>query len=86
MLVVSRKAGESLIISDNIKITLLSVGADKVSIGIEAPRTVKVIRGELLETIEANKESAGAETVQAYGDIAAFVKSKKPENIAKEND
>lgn len=58
MLVVSRKAGEFLIISDNIKITLLSVGGDKVSIGIEAPKSVKIVRGELLETIEANKESA----------------------------
>ena len=44
MLVVTRKLDESLIISDNIEITVLEIGKDKVKIGINAPKEVKVIR------------------------------------------
>jgi len=75
MLVISRKPGESLVLSDNIKITLLSVSGDKVTIGIEAPAAVKVVREELLETIEANKESAHYGT--NYNNIANMLKSNK---------
>ena len=81
MLVISRKPGESLILSDNIKITLLSIGSDKVAIGIDAPPSVKIVREELLETIEANKEAAGSKT-ENYADIANLLKSNKlPKNI-----
>lgn len=76
MLVISRKPGESLILSDNIKITLLSVSGDKVAIGIDAPASVKIVREELLETIEANKESAHYGT-NNYKNIAKLLKSNK---------
>ncbi len=75
MLVISRKPGESLIISDNIRITLLSLSSDKVAIGIDAPKSVKVVREELLETIRANKESAGPADCT---NIAAVLKSNNP--------
>lgn len=74
MLVISRKPGESLILSDNIKITILSVGNDKVAIGIDAPRSVSIIREELQETIQANQESVDRSN-QNYADIASMLKS-----------
>lgn len=77
MLVISRKAGQSLIISDNIKITLLSIGNEKVSIGIDAPRSVSIMREELLETIKANRESASRHENQNYANIASMLKSNK---------
>jgi carbon storage regulator len=76
MLVISRKAGESLVISDDIRITVISVSSDKVSIGIEAPKDVKIVRQELLETIEANKASAEETEKKDYKNIASFMKSK----------
>ena len=76
MLVISRKAGESLVISEDIKITVISISNDKVSIGIEAPRDVKIVRQELLETIEANKESAEETSGKDYKNIASFMKNK----------
>ncbi len=76
MLVISRKPGESLILSDNIKITLLSISGDKVAIGIDAPSSVKIIRAELLETIEVNKESIHYDS-KAYSNIANLLKSNK---------
>ena len=77
MLVISRKAGESLIIAGQIKITLISLGSDKVTIGIEAPREIKVIREELVETIEANKVSSEKIDQTDYRGIAALIKNKK---------
>jgi carbon storage regulator len=47
MLVLSRKPGEQIIIADNIRVTVVSVGPGRVKIGIEAPPTVKVDRQEV---------------------------------------
>lgn len=51
MLVLSRKKNESIIINDNVVITVVEVRGDKVRIGIEAPRDVSVHRQEVLEAI-----------------------------------
>lgn len=57
MLVVTRKTDESLIIADNIEITVLEVFKDKVKIGVSAPKDVKIIRNELIDTQNVNKDS-----------------------------
>jgi carbon storage regulator len=49
MLVLSRKAGERLVINDNIIVTVVRVRGDRVQIGIEAPPEVPIQRAELLE-------------------------------------
>lgn len=77
MLVISRKPGESLVISDQIKITIISLGNDKVTIGIDAPREVKIVREELIETIEANKAASGNIEKTEYQGIAALLKNRK---------
>lgn len=81
MLVISRKVGESILISDNIKVTIVSLGSDKLTIGIDAPKDIKVIREELLETIEANKASNEKIAHSNYQGIAALLKNNK--NIGK---
>lgn len=52
MLVLSRKKGESIKISDNITITIVDIRGDKIQIGIEAPREVAVHRSEIAKLIE----------------------------------
>lgn len=47
MLVLSRKEGEQLVIGDNIVVTVSRIAGNRVSIGIEAPRDVRIVRGEL---------------------------------------
>ncbi|USB35147.1 carbon storage regulator CsrA [Paenibacillus sp. YPG26] len=60
MLVLSRKKGESIVIQDNIEITVLGVEGDTVRIGISAPKQVDIFRKEVYLSIkEANRESAG---------------------------
>ncbi len=60
MLVVTRKTDESLIIADNIEITVLEVSRDRVKIGISAPKDIKIIRNELIDTQNVNKDSGSS--------------------------
>ena len=57
MLVLSRKRNESVIINDNIVVTVIDVRGDKVRIGIEAPRDVAVHRQEVLEATVAQRSA-----------------------------
>ena len=47
MLVLSRKTGESIKVGENIVITINRVVGSRVSVGVEAPREVRIVRGEL---------------------------------------
>lgn len=59
MLVLSRRVGESVVVGDDITVTVLEVRGDVVRVGIDAPRSVKVHRAELLEELaSSNQESA----------------------------
>ena len=59
MLVLTRKPGERLVIGDNIVITVVEIKGDNIRIGIDAPREVKVYRGEIYDAIVAeNREAA----------------------------
>jgi len=51
MLVLTRKQGETILIGEDIKITILSVNGDAVRIGIDAPKHVKILRAELVEAV-----------------------------------
>lgn len=66
MLVLSRKKGQSIIIADNIEITVVEILGDTVRIGVNAPREVAVHRLEVFEQIAAEnqqaKNSQGLET------------------------
>ncbi len=60
MLVVTRKANESISIDDKIEITVLEITKDKVKIGINAPKEVKIFRSELKTLRQTNEQSAHA--------------------------
>jgi carbon storage regulator len=49
MLVLSRKAGEKVIIGDGITVTVLEVIGNRIRIGIEAPNHIRILRAELLD-------------------------------------
>lgn len=59
MLALSRKVNESIMIGNDIEITVLEVKGDQVKIGINAPKAVPVYRKEIyLQIKESNKEAA----------------------------
>jgi carbon storage regulator len=58
MLVLTRKANQSISLGENIRVTILGVEGDRVSIGIDAPKEVRIFRSELLDdTKKQNRES-----------------------------
>ncbi|WP_340026142.1 carbon storage regulator CsrA [Paenibacillus sp. FSL K6-1096] len=58
MLVLSRKKGETIVIQDQIELTILSVEGDTVKVGISAPKHVDIFRKEVYLSIqESNRES-----------------------------
>lgn len=61
MLVLSRKPGESINIDENIVVTIVEIRGDKVRLGIEAPKEVKVHRQEVFEAL---KQEVKAESNQ----------------------
>ncbi len=68
MLVIRRKAGQSVLIGDGVEIEILEAGPGKVKLGITAPREILVLRKEIRFTREENLMAAQGvtrETVQS---------------------
>lgn len=53
MLVLSRKVGQEIIVGDNIRITVNKVSGNRVTLGVEAPDHVRILRGELEPVVHA---------------------------------
>ena len=72
MLILTRKSGQSFRIGEDIVVTITEIQGDKVRIGIDAPKTTRVLREELLETVESNRQAAakqaGSEALSALAD------------------
>ncbi len=58
MLVLSRKKNESIVINDDIVVTIVEIRGDKVRLGIKAPRDIPVHRREVLDAILREQELA----------------------------
>ena len=62
MLALSRKVGESIVIDNDIEVTVLEVKGDLVKIGIEAPKSIPIYRKEIyIQIQESNKEAMNSE-------------------------
>ena len=62
MLALARKVNESIMLGNDIEITLLEIKGDQVKIGISAPKSVPIYRKEIyLQIQEENKQAAGQE-------------------------
>ena len=61
MLVLSRQRDESIIIADNIKITIVDIRGDKVRLGIDAPKEIPVHRQEVFDAIQRENAQQSAE-------------------------
>ncbi|MDD4270700.1 MAG: carbon storage regulator CsrA [Pirellulales bacterium] len=66
MLVLSRKMNESIVINDNVIVTVVEIRGDKIRLGIEAPRDVTVHRREVYDAIK-RAEADRQETKESDG-------------------
>lgn len=82
MLVLSRKCEQSLIVGDDITITVLAIEGDRVKIGIEAPRSVVVLRSEVFEQLQSANAGAAQPVRPSVHNIAAALRqsAKLPPN------
>lgn len=70
MLALSRKKDESLIIDNNIEVTILDIRGDQVKVGINAPKEIPIYRKEVyLQIQEANKQAMDSGAAEALKNI-----------------
>jgi carbon storage regulator len=76
MLALTRKCGEKIVIGDNIVITVVDIKGDNVRLAIEAPREIRIFRGELYEAIAAENRQAAAAPPAAGLDLLKTIHKK----------
>ena len=64
MLALTRKVGESIIIDNNIEITVLEVKGEQVKLGISAPKEIAIFRKEIYVQIEEENKAAASNVEQ----------------------
>ena len=70
MLALTRKKGESLVINNDIEITILEIRGDQIKLGVSAPKEVPIYRKEVYTQIQQeNRKSAGAQNAQAHKEL-----------------
>ncbi|MBT4504671.1 MAG: carbon storage regulator CsrA [Gemmatimonadetes bacterium] len=75
MLVLTRKAGESIVIGSEIRVTVLELQGRQIRLGIEAPSTISVHRGEVYERIREENERAAEGDHQALKELSQVWKT-----------
>jgi carbon storage regulator CsrA len=81
MLVLTRKANEEILIGGNIRITLVRIKGNSVRIGIEAPRDVRVVRGELAKQDSRSEDCEPVETERVFAHPPARIGRHVPKRV-----
>ena len=76
MLVLTRKKGESIMIGDQVEVTVISVEGETVKIGLRAPRDVEIYRQEVYEAIRTTNREATTRPIPP-ADLSRLLPAKK---------
>jgi carbon storage regulator len=71
MLILSRKIDQAITIGENIEISITKIEGDSVKIGISAPRSIAILRKEILEEMQSSNKAAAAAAMPAKGTLVA---------------
>lgn len=69
MLILTRRVGETVMIGDDVAVTILGVKGNQVRVGVNAPKEVSVHREEIYERIKREEQAGGAPRRAASSDI-----------------
>lgn len=83
MLVLNRKKGETILIGENIEITIVDIVGDKIKIGINAPKEVNIVRKEIIEEIAAANQQATETTPNLQTNLQALTQMAKEKGANK---
>ncbi len=78
MLILTRKQGEAFVIGDDITISISEISGERVRVAIDAPKNVTILRKELADAVELNKEAASP-AGDAVPDLSSFARKIKKE-------
>ena len=67
MLILTRRVGETVVIGNDVTVTVLGVKGNQVRLGVNAPREVAVHREEIYERIQGEQPSAGVKVANGSG-------------------
>lgn len=81
MLVLSRKRDESIIIGDDVVVTIIDIKGEQVKLGVSAPKSISIHRKEVYEAIQAENVAASRPEAQNLSVLANVLK-KTPSAIA----
>ncbi|MGY6213035.1 carbon storage regulator CsrA [Cytobacillus firmus] len=76
MLVLTRRLKESIMIGDDIEISILSIEGDQVKVGISAPKNVDIHRKEIYLSIQQENNSATQTDANVIESLSSFFKKK----------
>ncbi|MBU1075765.1 MAG: carbon storage regulator CsrA [Spirochaetes bacterium] len=80
MLVLARKINQSIILNDDIEVMVLDVQGEQVKLGIKAPKSVKIFRKEVYESIQKENIEALKSQTHPIDDLTKLLKDKKKKN------
>ena len=84
MLVVSRRPGQSILIGRDIEVYVLEVDGMQVRVGINAPRSIRVLRRELLTQVESeNRRAVGTSSGAVVEDLSDLAHRLRPNGEVK---
>jgi carbon storage regulator len=83
MLVLSRKRDESIIIGDEIEITVVDIRGEQIKIGVTAPKNVSIHRKEVYDAIQEENKAASRSNLQNLSGLVKVLKSKPTEKPEK---
>jgi carbon storage regulator len=78
VLILTRRVGESIIVGDDVTVTVFEVRGDAVRIGIDAPRSVQVHRQEVYEELRRANEQASSPSESAVEQLRGALRSAEP--------
>lgn len=79
MLALTRKVGERIVIGDNIVVTVVSIKGDSIRITVDAPKEIKIYRGEIFDAIAAENKKAAVLNDLSDLDMSALKQTITPQ-------
>lgn len=76
MLALTRKKGESIVISDDIEVVIIGIQGDQVKLGIEAPRSISIYRKEIYDQIQQQNKEAANSSEEVVNKLENLLKSR----------